>query len=62
MNWGLLWGGLGALFVVMIVVVLIISTDSGVNSHTFNSFWLFILLPLIATISGALVLAGREPS
>lgn len=62
MNWGLLWSGIGALFVVMIVIVLIVATDSGINTHTFNSFWLFILLPLVATLAGALVLAGREPS
>lgn len=60
MNWGLIWGGLAALAVVTITCILIVSSDGGLNARTFNSFWLFILLPIAATAAGAIVLAGRE--
>ena len=60
MNWGLLWAGLGAVAVVAIAGILIAASDTQ-TSHTFNSAWLFVLFPLLATVAGAIVLAGRDP-
>lgn len=61
-NWGLIWSGIAALAVVTITCILVVASDSGPSGRTFNSFWLFILLPIVATLAGAIVLVGREPS
>jgi hypothetical protein len=53
MRWGLVGAGLGALVTIMMVGILLAASTYGV--------WLVALLPLGATMSGAILLAGREP-
>lgn len=60
MKWGLLAGGLGAVFMTAIVGIMLTASDTP-TSHSFNSAWLFVLFPIGVTVSGALLLAGRDP-
>jgi energy-converting hydrogenase Eha subunit A len=59
MKWGLLWSGLCAVAIVAIMGMVIAGSD-GPTSHSFNSAWLFVIFPLLATGAGALVIAGRD--
>lgn len=51
--------GLGAVAIVTIIGILLAATNSTDHNSTIG-VWLIALLPLGATIAGAIVLAGRE--
>ena len=53
MRWGLIGAGLGALTIIAIIGIQLAASNYGV--------WLVALLPLGAVMSGAILLAGREP-
>lgn len=60
-RWGLLWAGLGALAVVTIIGVLLGAASSGNGNSNTSGVFLVALLPIGATIAGAILLAGRDP-
>ncbi len=60
-RWGILWAGLGALAVVTIIGVLLGASSAGNGNNNTSGVFLVALLPIGATIAGAILLAGRDP-